>query len=314
MTTKLSKIQTLISKLENAPKEGSRSEAAKALGKLEKNAVSALPALKEALRSDISERVRGRAALALGRIGEEASIVDLIKAMEDDISIEVRSRAAWALGDFKNNGRVAIEPLWKEEKDTRNKDRLFYYRISLAKIEGAEGEGINKLQEMKKEGELERWQIIRYGNLVKELEIQAKVKEASEGIASVKNGAKDVQEEVQMLQQKVDQQPAGQIKDDLLNVTSLLQKMIGEQQRTIERQENTIKGLNDSLQELIKAHQEAIRDPRITSEQFQEFIENEPKESWFKRNLPALIGGMGTIIGGVAGLLGWLSGLLGWFS
>lgn len=314
MCAKTVDVHSLIKKLETAPKEGSRAEAAKSLGKLEIEAKEAIPALTTALKNDKSNRVRGRAALALGRIGEEESVAELVYSMQKDPDDEVRSRAAWALGDFEENGKTAIEALWKEANDKRNVDRLFYYIISLAKLEGAESEGIKKLQEMQTAGELERWQIVRYQNLAKELDIQAKVKEASEGIASVKDGAKFVQEEVESLRQKVDLQPASQAKDDLLNVTSLLQRMIQEQQRTIERQESTIKSLNSSLQELVKAHQKAIHEPRITAEQFHEFKENGPKENWFKRNLPALIGALGTVIGGVAGLLGWLSGLLGWFS
>ena len=305
-------VQKLIKKLETAPKVGSRAEAAKALGKLEGDAKEAIPALTKALKKDKNKRVRGRAALALGRIGDKSSVSDIIEVMTNDPEDEVRARAAWSLGDFEEKGKEAIQPLWKEAKDKRNKERLFYYIISLAKLEGAGGEAIKKLQEMNSAGELERWQIIRYQNLAKELDIQAKVKEASEGIASVKDGAKNVQEEVQSLRKQVDLQPASQAKDDLLNVTALLQKMITEQQRTIERQETTIKGLNDSLQELVKAHQQAIQEPRITAEQFHEFKESEPKEKWIKRNLPALIGALGTVIGGIAGLLGWLSGFLGW--
>jgi len=56
-----------------------------------------------------------------------------------------------------------------------------------------------------------------------------------------------------------------------------------------------------------------ILEPKISAEQFQEFKESEPKESWIKRNLFGFIGALGTIISSVVTILGWLSGALGWF-
>jgi hypothetical protein len=71
--------------------------------------------------------------------------------------------------------------------------------------------------------------------------------------------------------------------------------------------------LNEALRDLVKTHQQAISDPRITPEQFQEFKEQQPKEKWIKRNLFALLGAIGTLLGGIAAILGWLSSSLGWF-
>lgn len=305
-------ISKLITKLTQNTREGSRAEAAKALGRLEEEAVEAVPALLDALKNDKSERVRGRAALALGRIKDPSAIPELINSLKKELDEEVRARIAWGLGDFGDKAIDATNVLWKACEDEKNSIRKFHFIIALANIEGVDSKAITLLENMKEKNELERWQIIRYQNLIKELNIQQKVKEATEGMASVKDGADIVQAEVKSLREKVEQQPEGKGKEDLLSVTSILQKMIEEQQRTIERQEKTISSLNESLKELVKAHQQAIQEPRITAEQFQEFKESMPKESWFKRNLPALIGATGTVIGGLAGLLGWLSGFLGW--
>ncbi|MFW9921970.1 MAG: HEAT repeat domain-containing protein [Candidatus Thorarchaeota archaeon] len=305
-------ISKLITKLSENAREGSRAEAAKALGKMEEEAIDAVPTLLNALKNDKSERVRGRAALALGRIKDTSAIPFLIKSLKEDQDEEVRARVAWALGDFGEKAVEAVNDLWKAVDDDKNAVRKFHFINALANIEGVNSKAITLLEKMKEKNELERWQIIRYQNLVKELNIQEQVKEATEGMASVKDGAEIVQNEMKTLREKVEQQPESKGKDDLLSVTSILQKMIEEQQRTIERQESTIRGLNDSLKELVKAHQQAIQEPRITAEQFQEFKESMPKESWFRRNLPALIGATGTVIGGLAGLLGWLSGFLGW--
>ena len=75
---------------------------------------------------------------------------------------------------------------------------------------------------------------------------------------------------------------------------------------------NTIKSLNSSLQELVKTHQQAILEPRITAEQFHEFKDEEVEKSWFKKNLFGIIGAIGTIISSIIAILGWLSSVLGW--
>ena len=232
--------------------------------------------------------------------------------MKTDLDAEVRARAAWALGDLGELSSEAIDPLWEAAHDIKNNERKFHFIIALANIEGKNSKAFIELHKMKENNQLERWQIIRFQNLMKELVIQEKVQEATQGIADVKDGAQIVKNEVNSLRVKVENQPESEEKRDLLNVTAILQRMTEEQQKTIERQEDTIKNLNSSLQELVKAHQHAIQEPRITAEQFHEFQEKGPKENWFKRNLPALIGALGTVIGGLAGLLGWLSGLLGW--
>jgi len=306
-------IQKLITKLLENPREGSRAEAAKALGRLEENAREAIPALIDAMKKDKSDRVRGRAALALGRIDDSSSVSALIDTLENDKSLQVRSRVAWAIGDLEEFAQDALEPLRKATKDPKNKDRLFHFAISLAKLEGVQGEAMETLQQLKEEGKLERWQIIRSNNLMKELDFRAKVQEASDNIASVKSGAKTVENEVKILIEKVQEQPESPSKQDLLNVSSLLQKMIEDQQKIIQRQEKTILDLNESLRELVKAHQQTILEPRITAEQFHEFKEKEPRERWIKRNFFALLGAIGTLISSVVALLGWLSSSLGWF-
>ncbi|HUT80328.1 MAG TPA: HEAT repeat domain-containing protein [Candidatus Bathyarchaeia archaeon] len=306
-------IEKLIEKLHSGQKEGSRAEAAKTLGRLEKEAKDAIPTLLNALKNDQSERVRGRAALALGRMDDPSTVPNLIEALDNDKSDEVRARVAWALGDLGEFAKVAIEPLKKAAKAKNNEVRSFHFKISILKLEGLNSDILNELEKEKQEGKLERWQIIRFSNLYKELSLQEKVLEASNGIASVKDEAKTVENEMNSLREKVEQQEEGQMKNDLLDMTSLLQNMIQNQQRTIERQESTIHGLNTALQELMKAHQTAILEPRITAEQFREFKDKGPKEKWIKRNFFALLGAIGTILGGIASVLGWLSSSLGWF-
>ena len=124
-------IEKLMNKLQNNPKEGSRAEAAKALGRMEEDAKGAIKALTKSMRNDKSSRVRGRAALALGRIKDESSIVELIKTLLDDEDAEVRARAAWALGDYRDKAVEAIEPLNKAIKDSKNKERIFHFVIAL---------------------------------------------------------------------------------------------------------------------------------------------------------------------------------------
>ncbi|MBN1329999.1 MAG: HEAT repeat domain-containing protein [Candidatus Heimdallarchaeota archaeon] len=306
-------IKKLIEKLYNGQKEGSRAEAAKALGRFEEEAKEAVPALLNALKNDQSERVRGRVALALGRINDSSVIPNLLDALENDKSDEVRARVAWALGDLGEAAISAIEPLKKAAKEKNNELRSFHFKISILKLEGLSSEILDELEKEKQEGKLERWQIIRLSNLLKELSLQEKVLEASNGIASVKDDAKTVENEVNSLREKVEQHADGQMKNDLLDITALLQSMIQNQQKTIERQEDTIQGLNVALQELMKAHQTAILEPRITAEQFQEFKDKGPKEKWIKRNLFALLGAIGTVLSGIAAVLGWLSSSLGWF-
>ena len=305
-------LNKLIKKLKEGSKEGSRAEAAKSLGKLEEDAKEAIPALIDAMLNDKSERVRGRAALALGRINDPKGVPEMVKALKNDPNIVVRSRIAWALGDLGDIAVEAIEPLREAANDAKNKSRQFYFTISIAKMVGSDSDELSNLMKMKEEGKLETWQIIRLQNIAKEIDLQEKVKEATEGIASVKDGAKIVQEEVNSLRDKVEQQPESQAKTDLLNVTAILQRMIDDQQKTIQRQEDTIKGLNGSLQELVKTHQQAILEPRITAEQFHEFKDEEVEKNWFKRNLFGIIGALGTIISSIIAILGWLSSVLGW--
>ncbi|NHJ49293.1 MAG: hypothetical protein FK733_16005 [Asgard group archaeon] len=306
-------ITKLTTKLKEGAREGPRAEAAKSLGRLGEDAKEAIPILIEAMKNDQSARVRGRAALALGRINNQSAVADMISVMMNDKDEQVRSRVAWALGDLGEIASDAIIPLKEAVKLDKNKDRAFYFIISTAKLEGSKSEAFIELQRMLDNKELETWQIIRFKDLVKHLELQDKIDEASEGITSFKEGAKNVQAEVQSLRAKVETQSDGQVKTDLLNVTSILQRMIDDQQKTIERQEMTIVSLNEALRDLVKTHQQAISDPRITPEQYHEFREQQPKEKWIKRNLFGLIGAIGTLLGGIAAVLGWLSSSLGWF-
>jgi hypothetical protein len=310
---KKEEIVKLTKKLREGAKESSRESAAKALAKLGEEAKEAIPDLISAMKSDPSAKVRGRAALALGRMNDKSTVPDMIKVMQNDADPQVRSRIAWALGDLGDVAVEAIEPLKKASKLDENKEREFYFIISTAKLEGSDSDSLETLKKKYEDKELETWQIIRYNDLLKQLDIQDKIKQASEGISTVKEEAKTVQAEMNSLRKKVESQAEGETKTDLLSITSILQNMISNQQKTIEQQEITIRGLNESLKELVKTHQQTIADPRITPEQFKEFQEQEPKESWFKRNLFALLGALGTLLGGIAAVLGWLSSSLGWF-
>jgi cyclophilin family peptidyl-prolyl cis-trans isomerase/HEAT repeat protein len=73
------------------------------------------------LRSLLSARsdvVRKRAALAAGRIGNEAAVPDLIRLLEKDDESEVRAMAAFALGEIES--ALAADTLVRVLKDTPN--------------------------------------------------------------------------------------------------------------------------------------------------------------------------------------------------
>jgi hypothetical protein len=285
---------------------GTRANAAQELGKLEEQATKAIPKLITAMAGDVSARVRGRAALALGRIGDQIAVKPLISTIEEDKDAKVRSRAAWALGQLGDNSQEVISALKEAAERDENKERLFYYLYSWAILEGKNSDAVKRLQEMKEKGEMERWNYVRFDSLCKELDIKARVKEAEESIETVKAGAQSVEGEVQTLRKAVEKQPEGKVKQDLMNITMVLQKMIDSQQKTIERQEETIKGLNQSLADLVKAHQKSILEPRLTADQLNEIKEKEFQESWFRRNIIKLLGAFGTLAGGVAAILGWI--------
>ena len=153
----------------------------------------------------------------------------------------------------------------------------------------------------------------RYQDIIKQLELHEKVDEATENAAEVKAGFANVEAKMNSLLKQVESQPEGKEKQDLMVFVTVLQSTIESQSMMLKNQEETIKSLREAFQDLVKTHQQTISEPRLTADQFQNFKEKEFRESWFKRNLPALVGAMGTLIGGIAAVLGWLSGSLGWF-
>ena len=150
----VSEFEKLRKKLREGVREGSRAAAAKDLGKMGPEAKKAIPDLLEAMKNDPSERVRGRAALALGRIGDLDTVSAVVKIMLEDKDAQVRSRAAWALGDYGPTATKAIEPLYAAAKEERNAERKFYFLISLVRIEQTDGEAYKEILRMKKDGEL----------------------------------------------------------------------------------------------------------------------------------------------------------------
>ena len=56
----------------------------------------------ENLLQSPNEKIRVRAALAAGRIGDERAVTPLIELLEKDLSIEVRTMAAFALGEIES--------------------------------------------------------------------------------------------------------------------------------------------------------------------------------------------------------------------
>ena len=70
----------------------------------------------EAFLSSATERVRLRAALAAGRIGDEGAVAPLIKILETDQSPHVREMAAFALGEIEsiNSADAIIRGLKKD--------------------------------------------------------------------------------------------------------------------------------------------------------------------------------------------------------
>jgi HEAT repeat protein len=89
-----------------------RRGAARALGRIGKEAVAAVPALTEAL-GDENWEVREAAAQALGGIGKGAgaAVPALAKALTEDPDEAVRQNAAWALGRIGKGAEAAVPAL-----------------------------------------------------------------------------------------------------------------------------------------------------------------------------------------------------------
>jgi hypothetical protein len=113
--------------------ESIRDAAAFALAKIGKNAVDAIPELREALKDD-SPYVRSNAAYALAEMGKKAKVTipDLIKTL-DDPSINVRGNAVYALGEMGKEGSKAIKPLlnhlFQGHSDIRDKAAISLWLI-----------------------------------------------------------------------------------------------------------------------------------------------------------------------------------------
>jgi HEAT repeat protein len=67
---------------------------------------TALASLLKALENK-SSHVRGKAAVALGVLGDKGAVGPLIKTLKEDKDHKVRSQAAWALGIVKEAGKAA---------------------------------------------------------------------------------------------------------------------------------------------------------------------------------------------------------------
>ena len=76
----------------------------------------------EDLMKNADAKIRTRAALASGRIGNEAAIPVLINLLEKDANTEVRAMAAFALGEIEST--KAADAILLILKDTRNADSV----------------------------------------------------------------------------------------------------------------------------------------------------------------------------------------------
>jgi cyclophilin family peptidyl-prolyl cis-trans isomerase/HEAT repeat protein len=72
----------------------------------------------ENLLKNPNEKIRVRAALAAGRIGDERAVLPLINLLEKDLSVEVRTMAAFALGEIESlQGADAIIKILADTKN-----------------------------------------------------------------------------------------------------------------------------------------------------------------------------------------------------
>ena len=76
----------------------------------------------ETLMKSPNAKIRARAALAAGRIGNDAAIPALTNLLEKDSAEEVRATAAFALGEIESS--KAADAILKILKDTKNSDSV----------------------------------------------------------------------------------------------------------------------------------------------------------------------------------------------
>ncbi|MEP6903491.1 MAG: peptidylprolyl isomerase [Actinomycetota bacterium] len=76
----------------------------------------------ESLMKSIDKKIRTRAALAAGRIGNENAIPALAALLENDKDTEVRTMAAFALGEIES--AKAADAILKVLRDTKNADAV----------------------------------------------------------------------------------------------------------------------------------------------------------------------------------------------
>lgn len=76
----------------------------------------------EDLMKNPNERIRTRAALAAGRIGDERAVAPLVQLLETDSSDEVRAMTAFALGEIESI--KAADAILKVLQNTKNADQI----------------------------------------------------------------------------------------------------------------------------------------------------------------------------------------------
>ena len=96
----------------------------------------------ENLLSNKDVKIRARAALAAGRIGNEKAIPALVKILENDSATEVRTTAAFALGEIESIKSADV--ILRTLKNTKNPDSVRARAIEAAgKIAAANAKDIN---------------------------------------------------------------------------------------------------------------------------------------------------------------------------
>ena len=84
----------------------------------------------EDLMKSTDAKIRKRAALAAGRIGDERANVALTNLLEKDLLAEVRATAAFALGEIES--RTGADAILKVLQDTKNQDEVRVRAIEAA--------------------------------------------------------------------------------------------------------------------------------------------------------------------------------------
>lgn len=90
------------------------------------------------LAADPSPAVRARAALAIGRLRDEADGPPLLAKLAVDPEVEVRRAAAFALGQTRGTERTLVDR-WKQETDPSVRERL---AVALGKQGGSDAVGL----------------------------------------------------------------------------------------------------------------------------------------------------------------------------